>query len=256
VLDTTFQLYKTSVGKLIPLSLLMAVAGSPPTIYMLTRGGGAADPFAILAMMRSPGYWLAVLASWIASLWMMSAAYLKVAAIGSGGDLSLGTALQQALSRLPTLALMTILLAIVLSLGFVLLIIPCLILAVSLALCFNTALFEGKGPVTALSESHRLVWGNWWRTAAILTVGFIIAFVIYMAVSLVLGIVMPFAVLGGGDAGNLLLITMITSLIIGILISLLVTPLYIAMLLAIYWDLKLRKDGGDLAARVGALNPA
>jgi hypothetical protein len=33
-------------------------------------------------------------------------------------------------------------------------------------------------------------------------------------------------------------------------------PFYIGLFLAIYWDLKLRKEGGDLAARVGSLNPA
>jgi hypothetical protein len=242
VLDTTFQLYKASVVKLIPLSLLAAVAASPPTIYMFVKGGGnLADPYAMLNMFGSPGYWLAFLASWIGSLWMMSTAYLKVGAIGAGSDLGLGAALQKALTRLPAILLMTILFSIALMLGFMLLIIPCFILMVSLALCFTTALFEDKGPVSALSESHRLVWGNWWRTTA---------------VSLVLGVLTPLLVLGGGDAGTVLLITMISSLLLGVLVSLLVTPLYIALLLAIYWDLKLRKDGDDLAARVGALNPA
>ena len=33
-------------------------------------------------------------------------------------------------------------------------------------------------------------------------------------------------------------------------------PFFSAMLIAVYWDLKLRKEGGDLAARVGALNAA
>jgi hypothetical protein len=257
VLDTTFQLYKASVVKLIPLSLLAAVAASPPTIYMFVKGGGnLADPYAMLNMFGSPGYWLAFLASWIGSLWMMSTAYLKVGAIGAGSDLGLGAALQKALTRLPAILLMTILFSIALMLGFMLLIIPCFILMVSLALCFTTALFEDKGPVSALSESHRLVWGNWWRTTAILTVGFIVVLVIYLAVSLVLGVLTPLLVLGGGDAGTVLLITMISSLLLGVLVSLLVTPLYIALLLAIYWDLKLRKDGDDLAARVGALNPA
>ena len=127
---------------------------------------------------------------------------------------------------------------------------------VTLALCFSTALFEDKGPLSALTESHRLVWGNWWRTAAILSVGFIIALVLYLAVTFILAALTPLLMLGGGDAGAILFSAMISSLLVGVLLAVLVTPLYIAMLLAIYWDLKLRKDGGDLAARVGALNPA
>ena len=49
---------------------------------------------------------------------------------------------------------------------------------------------------------------------------------------------------------------MVSALLIFVLLSLLITPFYISLAIAIYWDLKLRKDGGDLAARVGALNPA
>lgn len=258
VLDTTFQLYKASVVKLIPLSLLMVLAGSPSTIYLFTQGGAGnpADPFAMLGVMRSPGYWLAVIAGMVGSLWMMSAAYLKIGAIGTGGDLALGSALQKALARVPVVLLMMILFGIALTIGTILLIIPGLILMVSLALCFNPALFENKGPLDSLTESHRLVWGNWWRTAAILTVGFIVLIVIYLLAGLIIGVFTPLLVLGGGANENLLLVSMLSGLLIGILVSLLVTPFYISLAIATYWDLKLRKDGGDLAARVGALNPA
>ena len=259
VLDTTFQLYKASVMKMIPLSLLVVIAGSPQSIYVFTQGGLAnpGDPFAMLNLMGSPGYWVAPVIGAIASMWMISAAYLKIGAIGTGEDLGVGTALQRALPRLPSVIVMVILFGIALVIGAILLIIPCLILMVSLGLCFNTALFEGKGPVDALTESHRLVWGNWWRTAAILTVGFIIIFVIYLIAGVIIGVLTPIFVLGGGGgAENVLLITLIGGLLVGVLTSLLMTPFYIGLAIAIYWDLKLRKDGGDLAARVGALNPA
>jgi hypothetical protein len=258
VLDTTFQLYKASLVKMIPLSLLVAVAGSPSSIYVFTQGGAgnAADPFAMFAMMRSMNYWLAAVAGMIGSTWMWSAAYLRVASIGTGEEIGLGTAVQNALTRLPSMLIMVILLVIALALGFVLLIVPFLILTVSLALCFNTALFDNKGPVEALSESHRLVWGNWWRTTAIFTVGFIVLLVIYMVAALIIGVITPLLVLGGGGTENVLLVSMISGLLIGVLMSVLVTPFWIAMAIATYWDLKLRKDGGDLAARVGALNAA
>jgi hypothetical protein len=259
VLDTTFQLYKASVMKMIPLSLLVVIAGSPQSIYMFTQGGvlsNPADPFAMLNMMSSPGYWLATAVGAMASMWMISASSLKIGAIGAGGDLGIGTALQRALPRLLTVVVMVILFGIALTIGAILLIVPCLILMVSLGLCFNTALFEGKGPVDALTESHRLVWGNWWRTAAILTVGLIIIIVIYLIAGVIIGVLAPIVVFGGGGTENALLISLISGLLIGVLTSLLMTPFYIALAISIYWDLKLRKDGGDLAARVGALNPA
>jgi hypothetical protein len=257
VLDTSFQLYKATFVRMIPLSLLMVIAGSLQYVYMFSAGaaGNPADPFAMLNMMQSWGYWASVLGGMIASTWVMSAAYLKIGAIGSGGDLGIGSALAASLTRLPALVVMVILFIIALAIGAILLIIPCLILMVSLVLCFNTALFESKGPVAALSESHRLVWGNWWRTAAILTVGLIIILVIYLIAGMIIGIVAPLLVLGGG-ADDAMLFTLVSSVLVGALMSLLVTPFYISLAIAIYWDLKLRKDGGDLAARVGALNPA
>jgi hypothetical protein len=258
VLDTTFQLYKASVVKMIPLSLLTVIAGSPSSIYAFTQGGAGdpANPLAMLNMMSGMNYWLVVLVGMLGSLWMMSAAYLKIGAIGSGGDLGIGAALQQSVTRLPTILIMVLLFGLAVGIGCVLLLVPGLILMVSLALCFNSALFEGKGPVESLSDSHRLVWGNWWRTAAILTVGFIVIFVIYMLAALIIGMITPFLVFGAGASENALLIGMIGGLLIGTLMSLLVTPFYISLAIATYWDLKLRKDGGDLAARIGALNPA
>jgi hypothetical protein len=257
VLDTTFQLYKASLVKLIPLSLLMEIAGSLQYIYVFTRGGAnPADPLAMLNMMQGGGYWLSLLAGMIASTWIMSAAYLRIAAIGTGGDLGNGTALQATLTRLPALVAMVILFTLALMIGTLLLIIPGLILMVSLILCFATALFDNKGPVSALTESHRLVWGNWWRTFVVLSVGVIVIVVIYVVAGMIVGVIAPLLVVGGAGADDVALFALVSVVLLIAIMSLLLTPFYIALAIAIYWDLKLRKDGGDLAARAGALNPA
>jgi hypothetical protein len=59
--------------------------------------------------------------------------------------------------------------------------------------------------------------------------------------------------LGTGDP---MLFALLTGVVVGVIVSLIVTPYYIALAISIYWDLKLRKEGGDLAARVGALETA
>jgi hypothetical protein len=257
VLDTTFQLYKASAVKMIPFSLLLALASSPSSIYVFAQGGvaNASDPFAMLAMFRSTGYWLATCATYIGLLFGIAVASIKLAAIASDGDASFGTAAARALTRLPYLALSLVLYFIIVTLGSLLLLVPGIILSVSLLLFVGTGVFDNKGPIAALTASHRLVWGNWWRTAAILTVGIIIIIVIYMVAVLLVGVVTPLTVLTGGTE-DLVLVGLVSGLLIGLLMSLLLTPFYIALFLAIYWDLKLRKEGGDLAARVGALNPA
>jgi hypothetical protein len=256
VLDTTFQLYKSSVLKLIPLSLLLVIASCLQYIYIFARGANPADPAMMLNLMTSWGYWLSLLAGVIGSTWITAATYLKVAAIGTDGDLGIGAALQAALPRLPALVVMMILFILAVMIGTLLLIIPGIILMVSLLLCYPTALFDNKGPVSALSESHRLVWGNWWRTFVMLSVGVIILIVIYLIVATIVGVIAPFLMVGGAGAEDVVLYALVSVGLIFVFLSLLLTPFYISLGIAIYWDLKLRKDGGDLAARVGALNPA
>jgi hypothetical protein len=254
VLDTTFQLYKASLFPVVPLCLLLVAASLAPSIYVFVQGGSSADPFAMgigaLSAFSSPTYWVIYVVSVAGSLWALGALYLKIAAIGSDSDMSIGVALGNSISRVPLLFLTTILFVIAFLIGCLLLIIPGVILLVSLMLSFNLVLYEGKGPVAALIDSHKLVWGNWWRTAAILTVGFIIVVVMYMLAVFLMGTALPFA------SDDAMMFGLLSGLVIGVLMNVLVTPFYVALVIAIYWDLKLRKEGGDLAARVGALNPA
>jgi hypothetical protein len=254
VLDTSFQLYKASVVKVWPLCLLLAIGGSVPSIYLISKGvAGTTDPFATLAAMQDSGYWLSNLVSLTISLVAMGALYLRMNAISTGADVGLGAALQGSLERFLILFLSMVLFIIALFVGFLLLIVPGLILMISLMLSFNLVLLERKGPVDALVSSHKLVWGNWWRTLIILTVGFLLVFVIYLAVGMAVGLVMPLLLLGSGDA---FLYATLTVVAVSGIASLIVTPFYIALVLATYWDLKLRKEGGDLAARIGALGAA
>jgi hypothetical protein len=137
--------------------------------------------------------------------------------------------------------------------GLVLLVIPGLILMVSLILGANVLVLERKGPWESLLASHSLVWGNWWRSTAILTVGFIIIMVVYMAIGFIVGLAAPFVGAQGPDA---LTFISVSSLIVGAVMTFLLTPFYAALFISLYWDLSLRKHGGDLASRIAALNPA
>jgi hypothetical protein len=256
VLDTSFQLYKASIGALWPVCLLMSIASSPPSIYLMMNGGasaGAAGGAQMLAAMGDPMYWVIYLVSITASLCVAGAIYLKQQAIATDQELSIGSALQASLGRIVALFLMVILYGIALVIGFVLLLVPGVILLVSLMLATSLIMFEDKGPVDALIGSHKLVWGNWWRTLVIISVGGILVMVIYFALALVVGLITPFLGLGVDD---FLMVTLLSGLLIGVLMNILVTPFFSGLLIAVYWDLKLRKEGGDLAARVGALNAA
>jgi hypothetical protein len=255
VLDTTFQLYKSSLGLVWPLCLLLSVAGAPTSIYvaMTSSASALADPMAMLTAMADPIYWLVYLVSLTLMMGVAGALYLKQRAIAVDEELSIGAALQAGFGRALPLMLTVILYILAVGIGSVLLLIPGLILMVSLMLCVGLVMFEDKGPVASLTGSHKLVWGNWWRTMAILSVGGILVFVVYLAVGLVLGLILPFVGMGVDDVVTY---SMLSTLLVGVVVNVVVTPFFSAMLIAVYWDLKLRKEGGDLAARVGALNAA
>lgn len=125
---------------------------------------------------------------------------------------------------------------------------PFWLYAISLYLSQTILLLERLGPVKSLNTSHRLIWGKWWRTATILTVGGIIILVAYF-IAVIVG-ALGGAVMSGGEA---VLATTIAMLVVIAAISMFIGPYLVSLLLVIYWDLKLRKEGGDLAARAEAV---
>jgi hypothetical protein len=268
VLDTTFRLCKASVRKVLPLSLLMVLVSSPGSIYVFEQGGtDPSDLFAILRVMASPGYLLASLASCVGMMFILAAASIKMAAIAEDGDVSTPTALYEALRRLPSLVVSLALYLVVVSVGPILLFAPtylahsssiavmfgvaltlaAIIPGVSLLLFLCTGVFEKRGPIQALLASHRLVWGHWWRTNAVLAVGVIVLLVIYLVISVLIGIVTAVLVFGG-EAADVATLGVVSDLLIAVLASPLITPYCAALFLALYWDLKLRRAGDPLVA--------
>jgi hypothetical protein len=252
VLDTTFQLFRAALLRVLPLAILSAIAGSVATVYLVVKSlvGNSDNPVAAIEGAQDLTYWMLYAIGVALSLWAAAAVYLQMNAIGNGEHDSVGAALAQAAGRIPALLLMLVLLVLVLIAGFVLLLIPGFILMVSLLFSLCVLLFEGKGPVDSLRSSHRLVWGSWWRTTAILTVGFIIILVMYVVAGVLVGLAIPFLSIA---ADSVLLVGLLTGLFVNAVVALIATPFYVALFIAIYWDLKLRKEGGDLAARVGML---
>ncbi|HEY0940215.1 MAG TPA: hypothetical protein VGE08_08975 [Steroidobacter sp.] len=258
VLDTAFQLYKASFAFVWPISLLLAIVGMPPTLYWMFSGAQLPETGGVSVSIGAglgfdPGDPLGSiigLISGILTMWTMSALYLKQRAVGVDESLSIGDALKRALQRLPALVGASILFVLAVVIGLVLLLLPGLILMVSLMMYMALLLFENKGAVESLTGSHKLVWGNWWRSTAILTVALILVIVIFIALGVVAAIVAPFAGLIMED------IVMVGELVFNAVFNVLLMPFFTAVMIALYWDLKLRKEGGDLAARVNALNAA
>lgn len=258
VLDTAFQLYKSSLGSVWVISLLTALMSLVPTLYWLLFGLKgfdvsvlATNPFAMYT--DNPSLIAVSLLSVVLSMWGMSALLIKQRAVGSDEQMSTGEAFQAALSRAPLLIVTLILYLVAFIVGTILLVVPGVILGLSLIMSMALVVFDRKGPIDALVGSHKLVWGNWWRTCAVFTVAFILMMVIFMAVGIVATVVTPFA---GMASGDFFVVTMAVQSVLSATANVFMTPFTSAVLIALYWDLKLRKEGGDLAARVNALSAA
>lgn len=170
----------------------------------------------------------------------------KYGAIAEGETLSLGKALGVGFRKIIYVIFFLILYAILVMLGSVLLIIPGILLMVSLMFGWYAIVLEDYGPFKAIARSHKLVWGNWWRTLLYLTVIFFIVGVIYLAIAL------PFTFIAGFMVSSLEDLWLF-SLVIALgytLATMLVMPLTTALFITYYKDLVLKKEGGDLKARI------
>lgn len=242
VLDNGIQLYKASVVKTFPLALAAGLISSLPQIYTQITGLGSYET-ALLG--DSMGSVLGVVL--ITSLLAM-AAYLAVLSIqdamSNNRTMAIDEAVLTGLTRLPAMLGASILYVLAIIFGMILLIVPGIIISVYWILYAIAVVADRKGPVQSLGYSYQLIKGYWWRSATILGVLGIIAMVLYAAlIMLVVGGVINAP--GSEESTGLVIFTSLATA----LVSAAVAPLYYAILLVMYNDLKLRRGGDDLLRR-------
>lgn len=276
VLDNAFALFKTSWTRVLGLALVAALGSATPTLF--------SNPFANFAALLDPANTdppeLSVLRDlpvMLASLLVSSYCYVAVMArmhgVANGRTSPLRDTLMLALRRYPALvgyalivagvfgvsALLAVMLAggVVAGVGAsvpalvfalllgVVLFAPLLILFIYWYFAVFVIVTEGLGPVDALRRSFRLVRGFWGRTTVMVTV----AYFVYLAIAALAGVI---ALAAGTVAGfsdlNVRLVTFVGEVATGAA----TTPFLLAVSLAIFYDLDLRRGGGDLAVRIDA----
>jgi len=106
-------------------------------------------------------------------------------------DTSFLQTLSAGLKKMPSIILAVIMLTAALLLGYVFFIVPGVILSVSTAFYIYFIVIESLGAYESLKASHKLVWGNWWRTLVIFTIPFAGAIVLYLGIGFILAFVIP-----------------------------------------------------------------
>jgi hypothetical protein len=265
VLDDCLQLYKASLTKCLVPALLVSLIGGLMSYFVIgsmpvVTPGTPMLPGEVFARYQGEfatfGVWYLVVIALSAVLY--ATLIVLVVGVSHGEAPALGVALAKGARRAPALILAAIIFVVSIAIGFTLFIIPGFYLWNRMQLFAVPLVAEPVGPFEAIATSWRLVGGNWWRTGTLVFVIFVIVAILEIIIGTVGGAI---AYLSGAvsglavNAAALARISLYTTLI-GAFLRIFTLPLVIAAFVAIYQDLLLRKGGGDLEARLGALPKA
>lgn len=259
-LDLAFRIFRATLLTCLMYSGLAVIAGELPGIY----SGAMSRALAGLADTRSLSSWLLTLLGMAVFALLCCAILLRQHAVATGGRPRTGAELAALLPRLPGLLLLMLLVTLatfiwflpLLALGSVdiltwwlilaVLAIPATYVGVPLMAAMPVYLLTGAGAIASLVRSWRLARGSWWRLAAIYTVGLLLLIVmLIIAGALAMMVAVPIT---GGD---LAVLSAVNSVVV-VLLSTLGWPFIVALVLAVYGDLTVRREGADLAQKLAA----
>ncbi len=246
VLDNAFRLYKASFKKVVLFSFLYAfIVSTPEIIFSLV-----ASEVPEFGATTDPVYWILFAITLIIGIVFYNGFFFRMHSVATDEECSNATALNVGLRKLLPIIVATVFYMIALILGMVLLIIPGVILMVSLFLYSALIIVDDEKTFTSLKMSHNLVWKNWWRTTIVFFVPVIVMVVFSIAIGAIvlLGVGMMMGTFSD-DAPAFQAIILI-SVIGNTIIYTLTMPLLASVMLVQTNDLKLRKQGTDLEARM------
>lgn len=163
-----------------------------------------------------------------------------------GEQVTVGRTFRFALSRLPAILWVTIITSIVTLVGFILLVIPGIIALVRLTLTPVVVVVEDVRGTSAVSRSWNLTAGHAWRVLGTLILAGIISFVGTAIIQIPTELA---ATLLGSDAWPI-------SALGTALASVLITPFSLLIVVLLYFDLRVRKEGYDIEVMAQELAPA
>jgi hypothetical protein len=268
VLDTGFRMFKVSLVRCLLYGAVSMIAGQLPNIYSLV---GARAPGR--TGLRDPVWIGLYVVSVLVSIILYGALVVRQHRIVTGQRTNMGQELAATVRRLPGilgatfvvlfvlgiwagifvgLAMMTGLSAglagglhltsiILLSIALL----PAIYLSVPLSFIVVPLLVEGRKAFESVKYSTRLVWGSWWRTTAIYTIVLIVVLAFYFVATIAAG-VLAFS-LAGAD----LVAMSASAAVVYVALGAIGLPFSTATMLAVYGELKVRREAVDLEARLG-----
>ncbi len=256
VLDLAIQIFKATAVRGIPYGICAVTFGQLPNIYDL-GSGAVRQPYG-----GDRPLWLALLfVGTVLALIAWAALLLRQRAIIERTPSTFGREIAEALRRLPFFVLATVLFLLVVGGVLALLVlvpdqyrtwirVPLIglsgYLAVLLSCAWPAVLVVGQGPLGALRQSVRLVWGNWWRVCAVYVVGAAAVLVLAILVAILIALVVPALV------ADIPVMMAVYRVLANATVAV-VAPFVGALLLAVFGDLRVRREGLDLQQRIAGL---
>jgi hypothetical protein len=191
ILGAAFNIYKANASQLIlivavvvvPLSLISAlfsgVVFAPDKVRVTNAGGVVVFDYAgrglgVVLLAGAIGALIAVLISAV-----LQAAILRAAAQATIGDpVDVEASYRYGLKRLWSVILVSILVGLVVAVGFILLVIPGIIFLVFLSVSIPVLIVEGRRGTEAMGRSWNLVKGNFWHAFGVIVVAALIVGII------------------------------------------------------------------------------
>ena len=245
ILDTSFSLYRRHFGALATVALICTGIPLVLRLFLETEGGIWTNvPLGLLYLLSVVVLNLVATA---ATVFIVSESYL-------GRPITAREALQRATPYMGRILVCSLLMALAVGVGFLLLLIPGIILGVGLALAIPAVVLEpGLSPSAALSRSWELTRGARWRIFGLGITLLVLLYVPVVAVSGLFAIFLPQAVSGSFGPAEL---ATIAGLAIGGLVQIFIYPLFYCVLTVTYYDLRVRKEGFDLELLASTLRTA
>lgn len=234
VLDVSFGLYRTLFAPLLTVAVVSQAIPMLLAVYL----GASRDIFANFGLTLLYLLLAVVLGALgvAASTFIVSDAYL-------GREVSATVALGRALALLGRLVAISLLSSVLIGFGFLLLIIPGLLLLAGLVLSTVVGVLETpEGPISAMGRSWELTRG--YRGKVLLAV--FVAFLLLLVPSIALG---GAAGLLGDPEGAISLVVLVAESVLQVFVY----PFVYVVLTVLYYDLRIRKEGFDLELLSSAL---
>jgi fumarate reductase subunit C len=248
-------LFGMSVLALTPIAVIGAAVQLLAAALARTAGPATAVLLFVPLLLSVPIYFAAFDVSFGAQVYAVSQARF-------GRRTTMGEAFRHALRHFWPMLGVQLVYLIALGLMFVTFIgIPfALYFAIAWGFVFHAVLLEDAGVFAAFGRSRQLVRGYWWRT-----LGFTLLFMLFILV-VSLGVLFVLSLIGfaigflatasGGGSGALESpVYIVLSTVLNLLGSAITTPLTYCAWVLYYYDLRVRKEGLDLAVRAEELAP-